>query len=539
MRIIIKTATIFGLLSPTLFIFLTTGPSVQADAGCDCASATYTNTVPQNAGGQRNIQMGETLCITDDTVYTENIARLEGSICVEPTATYEVNQNYQYYSGTITNYGETLFNASLNMSGSATFINYGNVTASQNASFNINDNALIVNQEDANFTFNSGVTLGGTSTIQNAGVFTLVSHVNIHSTVTIENSGLFTAKNNVALAGNISNTGEFYMLGVLNLNTGASLTNECRMVSSDGFVNNSGSEIINNGLIYELPTNTPLEDGNTSSSSDTFQNNGTWVNGTDGIVYGVDFSSSGTVTGGGTFYFEDYTRLNGGSFGVDTDTDVINFYDAGMACSGAGDGPNGEFDDAPSWLSIEETTCLTTPEPTISYFPSTCSLGALNLKVTVGTDASECSLADEVLLDAPSDAYYCYTIENLSGMDVTVTSLVDDQVDLSAHDLGLPVTLNAIDENSLEVDTHTILLSATSVNTDLVNSAIASGFDMLGAPLFAGDSAVVDLVSAPTNVEMSSSQVDKGFPVALGIMGLGFFLALVTLVYVGRKRSLI
>ena len=305
-----------SILLHTLIISILTFSS-QSNLFSQC-SCTTQYTIP--AGNSSvNVFAGETYCFTTGT-FTGNLnIYAGGKICISKFATFKPG-NINNFAGTIENYGTLTINQSFSFSTGALIDNYG--VFNLNSNLNFNGSATILNEWEGKFFINVDFNLNNNSTFTNLG--TVISkgaghNFSTNNNSTVNNHGILRIQDgNFNPQGTLLNEGMIFAGKQININSGSTVTNNCRFVSDKG-LNNNSSNFTNNGLVWMAGTN-----GNEAH----LQNNGgsKIINGANAQVRGVRFTNGGTVNGNGEFYFTEQTKQQGTFIGT-VPADPIRFFD--------------------------------------------------------------------------------------------------------------------------------------------------------------------------------------------------------------------
>jgi hypothetical protein len=271
-------------------------------------NATYTYT---DNGGSSNytLNAGQALKIASGT-YSGTVEFGSGStVCVETGATFTGSLNNP--AGTFTNYGTTTLNGGAFNAGTV-LDNYGTFTFAGNP----NTNGAVTVNNRTNATLSAPTfQLGSNSTFTNDGLFTATGDLNTTLGTTLTNNYRIEVNGNFNPDGTFTNNGRAYAKKFINMNSDATIINNCTFVSYDGF-NSNNPNVTNNGTILITQPN------------NKWQHNGSGVfrNGPNAKVAGYDFINNATVTGSGAMIFSGSTT-NQGAFTGTSSSNQINFYD--------------------------------------------------------------------------------------------------------------------------------------------------------------------------------------------------------------------
>ncbi len=294
------------ILFSLLLLSVLTG---QAFAVNCTASYTYTS----NGGSSNyNLNAGQSLKLTSGT-YTgtlDNFAS-NATVCVESGATFQPN-NMNNVAGTLVNYGTTKL-ATFSYNSGTVIDNYG--TLNFTGGLNTNGATTFYNRANATMTMANSFQLGNNSTFINDGLVSAAQDFNAQQGTILTNNYRLEAKGNFNPDGIFTNNGRVYAEKFINMNSNLNVTNNCLLVSFDGF-NTNNPNVTNNGTIL------------VTKPGSKWQHNapGTFHNGANAKVAGHDFTNSSTITGSGAFIFSGSTT-NQGTFAGNSSTDTINFYD--------------------------------------------------------------------------------------------------------------------------------------------------------------------------------------------------------------------
>lgn len=291
-----------------------------------------------------SLNTSDRLCIVSGT-YTGFINSLASGadICVDAGATFQP-AGVNNASGTITNYGTATF-PSIAFNAGATIDNYGQTTFAQNVSFN--GTTTILNKVGGTMDFSFSVQLSNNSSLTNNGEMTFSQNLDTQNGTTLNNTHQIETQE-FNPDGVVNNYGLVEAMAVINFNNNSDVTNYCTFISRQGFYNNSSS-MQNEGYLI------------ITGATSLWENNQTFVNSADGVIVGVDFRNSSTITGAGNYYFSGNT-VNQGPFG--NDGGGINFYDAGL--------PSNIMDQENTTPHASVTKNAFVP-PAETDYPSTCS----------------------------------------------------------------------------------------------------------------------------------------------------------------------
>lgn len=300
-----------------------------------------------NATIENAFSSGAGICVTNGSTLNlsfrnVNTMQAGGFIYVDATSTVNfTGDNVNAFPLTIINYGTVTQSNNIAFVNGASITNYGTYTISGN--FMLNSGTVILNNNSTfNFagqtTFNSGsfeITNQKNSTINfaqnlnqanttltNYGTINYYGEANVQSNSTIYNSGFLyfenTGDNSMHFSGvSFTNKGVVSVKGRTLINSGSTLYNKCTWKDYKQFYNDGS--IQNDGNIFLDVT----------STNAVFKNQGGFVNGANGFVQGYDFYNvGGSITGGGNFYFSNFTQNQVSFSGTGTS---INFYDASQS----------------------------------------------------------------------------------------------------------------------------------------------------------------------------------------------------------------
>lgn len=263
-----------------------------------------------------NLYAGDTLHIKSG-IYSGVIATFNTSavIVVDPNATFKPN-NLANPKGTIINNGTILINYYIAPNAGFSVQNFNAIKVT--GSVQMNGFQTWNNRFGATMEIGQSLTMNAFSSLTNEGTLT------VGDDVTLNMFSSFTNKNTVNIGGDMEvnigeyvNEGETNTAGMLTFNWGSTFTNTCRMITEGGFTNNCYS-FENLGLLWV---------GTTGTNADHFINNGTFINGPNGVVRSVRLTNNQTITGSGKMYFTGQT-INYGTFGTSgTTADTIRVYD--------------------------------------------------------------------------------------------------------------------------------------------------------------------------------------------------------------------
>lgn len=353
-----------------ILLFLLVGFAGQV-RGQTCTGCTHT--IP-NGGGSINVGASDVYCLPTGSTFTGTLSGLAagGIICIAPEASFMPSNNntspfagtiinrgymqftrYDAHTPTIINYGDivttgwqglqgTLENrGTVNMNGyvsfsSASFINsYGILNVNNGGDFNgtidnsgemafygINLNGVLNNYGQMKF-YNS-LNVGENTYITNDDLLEMINIAAVQfNGPMLTNNGQLTISHNTGGTFNMNqsinqvyNNGIIIVSGEFDQNAaGSLLVNNCRIVAEQDFKIQHGT-VHNNGFIW---TKSNFHNSGTSSSI---------TNGVNGYVRGVNFTSSGQVSGRGRFYFTGVTTNSNALFNGSSASDPILFFDA-------------------------------------------------------------------------------------------------------------------------------------------------------------------------------------------------------------------
>ncbi|MEL6678006.1 MAG: DUF4347 domain-containing protein, partial [Pseudomonadota bacterium] len=280
------------------------------------ASADFTGTLADftDTGTSTNYNLNgtDTLTIVSGT-FTGNIGSLgpDTEIIVQAGASFEP-ASLNNPSGKITiEAGATAVFPGLAMNTGFEIENSGEARFASNLNFN--GTVDITNTATGVMTFVNTLPLGNGSTMTNDGEITFQQDLNTRNGSTLINTGdinLTSFNPN----GVVVNDGYIRATQFININGQSDVTNNCGFEARAGFNNNS-NDMVNNGYIF------------ITNDGATWQNNANYTQGPDGVVTGFNFTNNSSISGGGSYFFEGFTR-NQGPFGNDGDGNTINFFDA-------------------------------------------------------------------------------------------------------------------------------------------------------------------------------------------------------------------
>lgn len=377
-------------------------------------------------GGFNSLSSGSAICVADDASWTPSYANNpSGSIFVQGTLTL---------SGINTNTGFVLDNE-------------GTVTV--DGTINTNGSSELVNRDDGTWTTSSTLTLSNGSSFGNAGTASFPSGVTLNSDTSLDNSGTVTM-GSLMNNGAVDNTGSFTVSGSVTANSGASITNDCRMNIDGGYSANGTTT--NDGVLI---------------LGDAVNNNGAWTQGTTGLTSGTDLNNDGSTVGYGQHRYTGYTKTQGQFVGNDAD-DPIVFDDT----TSTGD----IFDSASGTVANVVTGDVDVPSD--SDVPSGCATTGSSTSADVETIKTG---AAAVL--AGNTVTYTVTVTNL-GPDAAGNVVVSDTVDpvlagLSASDGGvvssgqITWTIDNLDASATQAFT----VSGTAPSSGTITDTVASTAD--------------------------------------------------------------
>jgi hypothetical protein len=214
-------------------------------------NATYTYT---DNGGSSNytLNAGQALKIASGT-YSGTVEFGSGStVCVETGATFTGSLNNP--AGTFTNYGTTTLNGGA-FNARTVLDNYGTFTFAGNPNTN---GAMTVNNRVNAILSAPTFQLGSNSTFTNDGLFTATGDLNTTLGTTLTNNYRIEVNGNFNPDGTFTNNGRAYAKKFINMNSDATIINNCTFVSYDGF-NSNNPNVTNNGtILITQPNNIEL-----------------------------------------------------------------------------------------------------------------------------------------------------------------------------------------------------------------------------------------------------------------------------------------
>ena len=384
-----------------------------------------------------NMSSGEILYIRPGTTFTGGINSFPSGakIYVGEGATFSPS-NFNSPSGAVYNLGTINFGSlSINTGFFLNNRSYGLVNFTQGVNFN--GEAQFYNYKGAEMHFSTTFTLGANSNFYNYGTIIAEQEFSSNNGTQVNNYGMFTIENdnNFNPNGAFLNYGTLHSTGFININANSTTTNGCTLIADLGFNNNSNIDFVNNGKVY-------VNSGETSNS-------GVWKN--NGLVVGVNFRNSGTMTGAnGQFYFTGSTT-NQGTFGGNSSTEQLNFYDSSNSSSSTFDTEN----TAPSNTTSHEFAPA-------SVDPSDMSCSDVSVTCDLDTDGD----GTPNYLDTDSDNDGCP--DALEGSGNFIASDLDENNMLSGavDENGVTVAGNQTIGNSQDASIADACACSTGIDTD-------------------------------------------------------------------------
>ncbi|QXP64059.1 T9SS type A sorting domain-containing protein [Polaribacter sp. HaHaR_3_91] len=383
-----------------------------------------------------NMSSGEILYIRPGTTFTGGINSFPSGakIYVGEGATFSPS-NFNSPSGAVYNLGTINFGSlSINTGFFLNNRSYGLVNFTQGVNFN--GEAQFYNYKGAEMHFSTTFTLGANSNFYNYGTIIAEQEFSSNNGTQVNNYGMFTIENdnNFNPNGAFLNYGTLHSTGFININANSTTTNGCTLIADLGFNNNSNIDFVNNGKVY-------VNSGETSNS-------GVWKN--NGLVVGVNFRNSGTMTGAnGQFYFTGSTT-NQSTFSGSA-TEQLNFYDSSNSISSTFDTEN----TAPSnTTSHEFAPASVDPE----------FMNCTNVSVTCNLDTDGDGTPN--YLDTDSDNDGCP--DALEGSGNFIASDLDENNMLSGavDENGVTVAGNQTIGNSQDASIADACACSTGIDTD-------------------------------------------------------------------------
>ncbi|MEO1542251.1 MAG: DUF4347 domain-containing protein, partial [Pseudomonadota bacterium] len=261
---------------------------------------------------------------------------------------------------------------------------------------NFNGTVDITNTATGVMTFVNTLPLGNGSTMTNDGEMNFQQDLNTRNGSTLNNTGdinLTSFNPN----GVVVNDGYVKATQFININGQSEVTNNCGFEARAGFNNNS-NDMVNNGYIF------------ITNDGATWQNNATYTQGPDGVVTGFNFTNNATISGGGSFYFEGFTR-NQGPFGNDGDGETINFFDVSQTGT--------QIFDSQSTAPVDTVRMAFTPPPVGSCPTKVDNQAPVAVDDTVVMSNTDTEVALDLLgndTDADGDAL---TVASVAGVAIT------------------------------------------------------------------------------------------------------------------------
>lgn len=257
-----------------------------------------------------------------------------GAVIIVSTGAYFNPSSLSTLNGKIINHGICVFNG-LATSANFKLENYSYVIIDGTLSLYDGSTQVWINNvaatiyvtgdfsmNNASFTNFANMTVQGnfsmytsTSSFINRGLLTVTKDINI-SAGTLLNQNRIVVDDVNAWGGQLVNEGSIAPKGDLTFGSGSNYTNNCLMVTNEGFTNYG--TFTNNGMLWV---------GRTGTKEDHFYNSGTFTNAANAVVRAVKFTNYSTINGGGSYYITGDSYSSGTVGRSGTTTDSIKVYD--------------------------------------------------------------------------------------------------------------------------------------------------------------------------------------------------------------------
>jgi hypothetical protein len=285
-----------------------------------------------------SLNAGDTLRIANG-VYRGNINSFQNGavITVSPGATFKPN-NFNVPQGKIINNGTCEF-GSLSTYSNFKFENYNllvvtaDLTLQDGTTQTWNNHPTATIRITGNFAMNNAVFTNyatmnvgnnfamytATANYINRGLLTINGDLSISNGI-LDNENRIIVDDFNAWGGQVINEGEIKPKGGMTFSSGTNYTNQCLMITDEGFTNYGN--FTNNGLIWV---------GRSGTANDHFYSSGTFTNAANAVVRTIRFTNYNIINGGGSYYItgDSYTSGTVGRSG--TTTDSIKVYDVTRA----------------------------------------------------------------------------------------------------------------------------------------------------------------------------------------------------------------